>query len=112
MRAPASITNSCDSSSLTTAAVKPAALDALPDVYTALGLNSSTCLETMNVKFYLRMLDLKSYHRAIIITSYRITADHKTTLCPAHSMGHVRSISKKLIILLLVDMKQDIEKAH
>lgn len=44
MRAPASMTNSCDSSSLTTAAVRPAALDAFPLVYTALGLNSSTCL--------------------------------------------------------------------
>jgi hypothetical protein len=32
MSAPASITNSYDSSSRTTAAVKPAALDALPEV--------------------------------------------------------------------------------
>lgn len=46
MSAPASITNSCDSSSLTTAAVRPAAVDALPLVYTARGLNSSTCLHT------------------------------------------------------------------
>lgn len=30
MSAPASMTNSCDSSSLTTAAVRPAALEALP----------------------------------------------------------------------------------
>lgn len=44
IRAPASMTNSCDSSSRTTAAVRPAALLALPLVYTALGLNSSTCL--------------------------------------------------------------------
>jgi len=39
------MTNSWDSSSLTTAAVKPAAVLALPLVYTALGLNSSTCLQ-------------------------------------------------------------------
>uniref|UniRef100_A0A6B0UX32 Putative secreted protein n=1 Tax=Ixodes ricinus TaxID=34613 RepID=A0A6B0UX32_IXORI len=44
MRAPASMTNSCDSSSRTTAAVRPAALDALPLVYTARGANSDTCL--------------------------------------------------------------------
>lgn len=44
IRAPASITNSWDSSSRTTAAVRPAALLAFPLVYTALGLNSSTCL--------------------------------------------------------------------
>ncbi len=44
MRAPASMTNSCDSSSRTTAAVRPAALLALPLVYTALGAKSSTCL--------------------------------------------------------------------
>lgn len=44
IRAPASITNSEDSSSLTTAAVRPAALEALPEVYTALMLNSSICL--------------------------------------------------------------------
>lgn len=44
IRAPASMTNSCDSSSRTTAAVRPAAVLALPLVYTALGLNSSTCL--------------------------------------------------------------------
>lgn len=42
--APASMTNSCDSSSFTTAAVRPAALEAFPLVYTARGLNSSTCL--------------------------------------------------------------------
>lgn len=46
IRAPASMTNSWDSSSRTTAAVRPAALLALPLVYTALGLNSSTCLHT------------------------------------------------------------------
>lgn len=46
IRAPASMTNSCDSSSRTTAAVRPAALLAFPLVYTALGLNSSTCLNT------------------------------------------------------------------
>lgn len=40
------MTNSCDSSSRTTAAVRPAALLAFPLVYTALGLNSSTCLNT------------------------------------------------------------------
>lgn len=40
------MTNSCDSSSRTTAAVRPAALLAFPLVYTALGLNSSTCLHT------------------------------------------------------------------
>lgn len=45
IRAPASMTNSEDSSSLTTAAVRPAALDALPEVYTALMLNSSICLQ-------------------------------------------------------------------
>lgn len=43
MSAPASITNSCDSSSLTTAAVRPAAEEALPEVYTARGLKSDTC---------------------------------------------------------------------
>lgn len=47
IRAPASMTNSEDSSSLTTAAVRPAALDALPEVYTALMLNSSICLQTI-----------------------------------------------------------------
>lgn len=41
--APASITKSVDSSSFMTAAVKPAALEALPDVYIARGLNSATC---------------------------------------------------------------------
>lgn len=45
IRAPASMTNSEDSSSLTTAAVRPAALEALPEVYTALMLNSSICLQ-------------------------------------------------------------------
>lgn len=45
IRAPASITNSWDSSSRTTAAVRPAAVLAFPLVYTALGLNSSTCLK-------------------------------------------------------------------
>lgn len=39
------MTNSEDSSSLTTAAVRPAALEALPEVYTALMLNSSICLQ-------------------------------------------------------------------
>ena len=38
------MTNSCDSSSLTTAAVRPAAVLAFPLVYTARGLNSSTAL--------------------------------------------------------------------
>ena len=42
---PASITNSPVSSSRTTAAVRPAALDAFPLVYTARGENSSTCLK-------------------------------------------------------------------
>ena len=45
IRAPASMTNSCDSSSFTTAAVKPAAELAFPDVYTARGEKLSTCLE-------------------------------------------------------------------
>ena len=45
INAPASITKSDDSSSLTTAAVKPAADDAFPDVYTALGENSETCFK-------------------------------------------------------------------
>lgn len=40
------MTNSLDSSSRTTAAVRPAAVLAFPLVYTALGLNSSTCLQT------------------------------------------------------------------
>lgn len=40
--APASITKSIDSSSLMTAAVKPAALDALPEVYIERGDNSAT----------------------------------------------------------------------
>ncbi len=44
IKAPASITNSNDSSSLQTAAVKPAAVLDLPHVYIALGANSSTCL--------------------------------------------------------------------
>ena len=47
--APASMTNSWLSSSFTTAAVSPAAVLALPDVYTALGLNSSTCLVNLLV---------------------------------------------------------------
>ena len=46
IKAPASMTNSEDSSSLTTAAVRPAALEAFPEVYTALTLNSSMCLST------------------------------------------------------------------
>ena len=45
IRAPASMTNSYVSSSRTTAAVRPAAVLALPLVYTARGLNSSTCLQ-------------------------------------------------------------------
>lgn len=53
MRAPASMTNSNDSSSLTTAAVRPAAVLALPDVYTARGQNSSTVLKYVNhFEFY------------------------------------------------------------
>ena len=44
INAPASMTNSDVSSSLTTAAVRPAAELAFPLVYTALGLNSSTAL--------------------------------------------------------------------
>lgn len=54
IRAPASMTNSWDSSSLTTAAVRPAALLALPLVYTALGLNSSTCLKRQITVFILQ----------------------------------------------------------
>ena len=45
IRAPASIVKSPVSSSLTTAAVNPAAEDALPDVYTARGKNEQTYLQ-------------------------------------------------------------------
>lgn len=44
IKAPASIENSPVSSSLITAAVKPAALEALPDVYTERGINPHTYL--------------------------------------------------------------------
>lgn len=68
IRAPASMTNSWDSSSLTTAAVRPAALLALPLVYTALGLNSSTCLNT-HTKFKM---------------PFSLTALGFTTSCPRY----------------------------
>ena len=48
MSAPASITNSADSSSFTTAAVKPAAVLAFPEVYTQRGEKYSTCLKLRN----------------------------------------------------------------
>lgn len=64
MRAPASMTNSCDSSSLTTAAVRPAALLALPLVYTALGAKSSTCLrEKTQIHPPIQPLDTPMYFR-------------------------------------------------
>lgn len=47
-KAPASIAKSPDSSSLTTAAVKPAALEALPEVYTDLGANSAICAKYLD----------------------------------------------------------------
>lgn len=49
INAPASITKSKLSSSRTTAAVKPAADDALPDVYTALGEKSATCFRNCDL---------------------------------------------------------------
>ena len=44
IKAPASMVNSPVSSSLTTAAVRPAAEDAFPEVYTARGRNPQTYL--------------------------------------------------------------------
>ena len=73
IRAPASITNSFDSSSLTTAAVKPAALDAFPEVYTALGLNSSTCLQKMFAKFdYITPISHTTPYKQTYIPHYTI----------------------------------------
>src|SRR5437762_12656275 len=56
--APASIVNSPVSSSLTTAAVRPAAEDAFPEVYTARGRNPQTYLcQNILLRGYLRNCD-------------------------------------------------------
>jgi hypothetical protein len=63
IKAPASIENWPVSSSLTTAAVRPAAVEALPEVYTARGKKLHTYLMDVSVQLHCKNVHETSYFR-------------------------------------------------